>query len=70
MWVYSSSLDALSPAVLDLQERAIAEGAPLTFILRKGQVHAWVGYFFILPEAYALIPEIEAQLVGDVDESV
>jgi acetyl esterase/lipase len=70
MWVYSSSLDALSPAVLDLQERAIAEGAPLTFILRKGEVHAWAGYFFILPEAYALIPEIEAQLVGDVDESV
>jgi triacylglycerol lipase len=28
-WVYSGSLDALSPQILDLQLRARAEGAPI-----------------------------------------
>jgi triacylglycerol lipase len=70
MWIYSGSLDALSPAVLDLQKRAIAEDAPFTFILRKGELHGWAAYFFLFPEAFALLPAIEGQLVGDFDDSV
>jgi acetyl esterase/lipase len=70
MWIYSGSLDALSPAVLDLQKRAIAEDAPLTFILRKGELHGWAAYFFLFPEAFALLPAIEGQLVGDYDNPI
>ena len=39
--VYSGSLDLLSPQVLRLRERALAEGADFTFVLRKGLIHDW-----------------------------
>ena len=39
--VYSGSLDLLSPDTLRLRERALAEGADFTFVLRKGLIHDW-----------------------------
>ncbi|HET6731118.1 alpha/beta hydrolase [Mycobacterium sp.] len=65
-WIYSGSLDLLSPGILNLQQRAIAEGAPFTFILLKGGIHGWPGFFF-LPEAIAARPQIASQLVGTND---
>jgi triacylglycerol lipase len=61
--VYSGSLDVLSPDVLVLQDKASATpGANFTFILRKGEIHAWA--LPILPEARAVRPQIYEQLLG------
>jgi triacylglycerol lipase len=40
-YVYSGSDDLLSADVLVLQQKAIAQGAPISFILRTGEVHDW-----------------------------
>ncbi len=61
--VYSGSLDLLSPDTLRLRERALAEGADITFVLRKGQPHVWPTAFTLLvPEALAVRPDIYQQL--------
>jgi acetyl esterase/lipase len=39
--VYSGSDDILAPDVLRLQTEAIALGAPISFILRAGEIHDW-----------------------------
>jgi triacylglycerol lipase len=39
--VYAGSLDVLGPDVLVLRERALAEGADITFDLRRGLIHNW-----------------------------
>ena len=61
--VYSGSLDLLSPDVLRLRERALAEGADITFVLRKGLAHDWADRLaLLLPEAAAVRPDIYQQL--------
>ena len=60
--VYSGSLDLLSPQVLRLRERALAEGADFTFVLRKGLIHDWAAAPLLLPEAAAVRPDIYQQL--------
>jgi acetyl esterase/lipase len=61
--VYSGSLDLLSPQLLRLRERALAEGADITFVLRRGLMHDWaVLPSFLLPEAAAVRPDIYHQL--------
>jgi acetyl esterase/lipase len=60
--VYSGSLELLSPQTLRLRERALAEGADITFVLRKGEVHVWATLPFLLPEAHAVRPDIYQQL--------
>ncbi|WP_431233066.1 alpha/beta hydrolase fold domain-containing protein [Mycolicibacterium psychrotolerans] len=50
--VYSGSLDLLSPDTVRLQEKAIADGVPITFGLRSDSIHCW-GVFPFLPEAQA-----------------
>ncbi|MCV7153640.1 alpha/beta hydrolase [Mycolicibacterium pyrenivorans] len=63
--VYSGSLDLLSPQTLRLRERAVAEGADITFELRNGYMHAYPIFFF-LPDALAERPSIyRALLDGD-----
>ena len=59
--VYSGSLDLLSPDALRLRDRALAEGADFTFVLRKGLIHDWAIVPF-LPEAFAVLPDIYHQL--------
>ena len=60
--VYSGSLDLLSPDTLRLRERALAEGADMTFVLRKGLIHDWAALPILLPEAAAVRPDIYQQL--------
>lgn len=66
-WVYTGSLELLAPDVLRLQDKAIAEGADVTFILRKGEIHDWAGPGSIIPftEGASVRPQIYRQLVGD-----
>ena len=59
--IYSGSLDLLSPDVLVLRDKAIAQGAPFGFELRNGEIHDWVIFPF-LPEAIAERPAIYRQL--------
>jgi acetyl esterase/lipase len=40
-YVYSGSDEILAPDTLLLQQKAIAEGAPISFILRNGEIHDW-----------------------------
>src|SRR5262249_27809361 len=61
--VYSGSLDLLSPDTLRLRERALAEGADITFVLRKGEPHVWPTAFTLgVPEALAVRQDIYHQL--------
>jgi acetyl esterase/lipase len=61
--VYSGSLDLLSPDALRLRERALAEGADITFVLRKGLLHIWpTAFTLLLPEALAVRPDVYQQL--------
>lgn len=62
--VYSGSLDLLSPQALQLRERAIAEGADITFELRNGLMHDYPIFFF-LPDALDDRPSIYQALLGD-----
>jgi triacylglycerol lipase len=63
-FVYSGSLDLLSPQTLRLRVRALAEGdTNFTFILRNGLIHDWDTFPF-LPDAIADRPAIESQLLG------
>ena len=60
--VFSGSLDLLSPQALRLRERALAEGADITFELRNGLMHAYPIFFF-LPDALAERPAIYRALL-------
>ena len=69
--VYSGSLDLISPQVLRLRERALAEGADFTFVLRKGLMHDWaILPPVLLPEALAVRPDIYQQLGIGSDVSI
>src|ERR1700738_1781909 len=41
-YVYSGNLDILSPDVFRLQQAAIVQNAPISFVLGNGQIHDWV----------------------------
>jgi triacylglycerol lipase len=41
-YVYSGSFDSLFNETLALQQAAIAQGAPMGFVLAQGQVHDWI----------------------------
>ena len=59
--VYSGSLDLLCVDAIRLQANAIAEGADITFVLRKGLIHDWA--ISPLPEADAVRPDIYRHLL-------
>jgi acetyl esterase/lipase len=63
-YVYSGSMDLLSPQTLRLRDLASAQGLTnFTFILRNGEIHDWPIFPF-LPEAITDLPTIESQLLG------
>ena len=64
--VYFGNLDVLSPDVLVLQDKTLAQGSDFTFILRNGELHGWPGMWF-LPEAQAVLPDIYRQLGLDAE---
>jgi triacylglycerol lipase len=41
-YVYSGSFDSLYNETLALQQAALADGAPMGFVLAQGQVHDWI----------------------------
>jgi acetyl esterase/lipase len=65
-FVYAGSLEILAPDVLRLQDKALAEGADVTFILRNGEIHDWAGPAAIVPftTGSAFRPLLLQQLVG------
>jgi triacylglycerol lipase len=65
-WVYAGSLELLAPDVLRLQDKARAQGANFTFILRNGEIHDWAGPGSLVPftAGAANRPRIRQQLVG------
>jgi triacylglycerol lipase len=62
--VYSGSLDLLCVDALRLQANVIAEGADITFVLRRGLIHDWA--ISPLPEADAVRPDIYRHLLHRV----
>lgn len=40
-YVYSGSLELLAPDVLRLSQQAATQGAPISFVLRSGEIHDW-----------------------------
>ena len=61
--IYSGSRDLLSPDVLRLQDMAIAQNAPISFVLRSGEIHDWP-IIPLLPDALEVRPGIFAALSG------
>lgn len=59
--VYSGSLDLLCVDAIRLQANAIAEGADITFVLRKGLIHDWA--ISPLTEADEVRPDIYRHLL-------
>ena len=59
-YVYSGSMDSLSGEAFVLQRAAVAQGAPISFVLAHGQIHDWI----ILTPTGALKywPQIDQQL--------
>ncbi|MFE3799801.1 alpha/beta hydrolase fold domain-containing protein [Nocardia tengchongensis] len=61
--VYAGSLDILSADALLLREKALAQGAEFTFVLRAGLVHDWaLGGLPFPSEGPAVRPDIYRQL--------
>lgn len=58
--VYTSSRDLLTQQALRLRDKAIAEDADFTFVLRVGQFHDWT--IFALPDSYRERPGIYSAL--------
>ncbi|EHB57656.1 alpha/beta hydrolase domain-containing protein [Mycolicibacterium rhodesiae JS60] len=58
--VYTSSRDLLTQQALRLRDKAIAEDADFTFVLREGQFHDWT--IFALPDSYRERPGIYSAL--------
>jgi triacylglycerol lipase len=58
-YVYSGSLDEVSPDVLVLQQEAVAQGAPISFALVNGEIHDWI---FLTPDGLRYWPQIDQEL--------
>lgn len=69
-WVYAGSLELLAPDVLRLHDKALAQGADFTFILRRGEIHDWAGPGSLMPftAGAAIRPQIRQQLVGPMPQ--
>jgi triacylglycerol lipase len=58
-YVYSGSLDAVSPDALVLQQEAVAQAAPISFALVNGEIHDWI---FLTPDGLQYWPQIDQEL--------
>ena len=57
--VYAGSEDIAGPDVLVLQQEAVAQGAPISFVLAAGETHDWI---FITPDGLHYWPQIYQEL--------
>jgi triacylglycerol lipase len=58
-YVYSGSLDSLSAEAFVLQQAAVAQGAPISFVLGHGQIHDWI---LLTPGGLRYWPQIDQEL--------
>ncbi len=58
-YVYSGSLDSVSPDALILQQEAVAQVAPISFALVNGEIHDWI---FLTPDGLHYWPQIDQEL--------
>jgi triacylglycerol lipase len=58
-YVYSGSLDEVSPDVLVLEQEAVAQGAPISFALVNGEIHDWI---LLTPDGLHYWPQIDQEL--------
>jgi triacylglycerol lipase len=58
-YVYSGSLDSVSPDALVLQQAAITQSAPINFALVNGEIHDWI---FLSPDGLNYWPQIDREL--------
>jgi triacylglycerol lipase len=58
-YVYSGSSDMLAPDVLVLRQEAATQGAPISFVLAKGEIHDWVLLTLDGPQYW---PQIDQEL--------
>ena len=58
-YVYSGSLDSLAPDVVVLDQDAATQGAPISFVLRTGEIHDWI---LLSPDGFGYLPQIEQEL--------
>jgi len=58
-YVYTGSLDQLAPEAFALQQAALAQGAPMSFVLGKGQIHDWI---LLTPGGPQHWPQIDQEL--------
>ena len=58
-YVYAGSQDIAAPDVLVLQQEAVAQGAPINFVLATGETHDWI---LITPDGLHYWPQIDQEL--------
>ncbi len=58
-YVYSGSLDEVSPDALVLQQQAVAQGATMNFAMVNGELHDWI---FLTPDGFHYWPQIDQEL--------
>ncbi|OSC43336.1 lipase [Mycobacterium decipiens] len=58
-YVYAGNLDILAPDVFVLQQAAVDQGAPISFVLANGQIHDWV---LLTLDGLRYLPQINQQL--------
>ncbi|HTQ22699.1 PE domain-containing protein [Mycobacterium sp.] len=58
-YVYSGSLDEVSPDALVLQQEAVAQSAPISFAMVNGEIHDWI---FLTPDGLHYWPQIDQEL--------
>ncbi len=58
-YVYSGSLDSAAPDALVLQQEAVSQGAPISFVLANGEIHDWI---LLTPDGLHYWPQIRQEL--------
>jgi triacylglycerol lipase len=58
-YVYTGTADSLEPSAIALEQAAIAQGAPMSFVVASGQIHDWV---LLAPWGSQLWPQIDQEL--------
>jgi triacylglycerol lipase len=57
--IYAGSHDIVAPDLLLLQQKAVGQGAPISFVLANGETHDWL---FVTPDTLHYWPQIDQEL--------
>ena len=58
-YVYSGSLDTLETSAFVLQQEAVAQGAPMSFVFANGGIHDWI---LLTPRGLPYWPQVDQEL--------